>query len=56
MRLQSSQNMLDWLANEVQKQQTKVRGQRTGAGDYRDKQNAMSLDDKQNIVSRRLTS
>ncbi len=55
VRVRSSQNMLDWLANEIQKQQAKVRQSEQALSDYRDKQNALSLDDKQNIVTQRLT-
>ena len=55
VRVRSSQNMLDWLANEIQKQQAKVQQSEQALSDYRDKQNALSLDDKQNIVTQRLT-
>jgi polysaccharide biosynthesis transport protein len=55
VRVQSSQNMLDWLAGEIQKQQTKVAESEQALSDYRDRQNALSLDDKQNIVTQRLT-
>jgi succinoglycan biosynthesis transport protein ExoP len=56
IKLQSSQNMLDWLAKELDKQQQKVRESEQALASYRDKQNAMSLDDKQNIVTTRLTA
>ncbi len=55
VRVQSSQNMLEWLANEIQKQQAKVQQSEQALSDYRDRQNALSLDDKQNIVTQRLT-
>src|SRR5262245_35396639 len=55
LRVQSSQNMLDWLAGEIQKQQKKVADSEQALSDYRDRQNALSLDDKQNIVTQRLT-
>jgi capsular exopolysaccharide synthesis family protein len=55
VRVQSSQNMLEWLANEIQKQQQKVQESEQALSDYRDRQNALSLDDKQNIVTQRLT-
>jgi succinoglycan biosynthesis transport protein ExoP len=55
VRVRSSQNMLDWLANEIQKQQAKVQQSEQALSDYRDRQNALSLDDKQNIVTQRLT-
>src|SRR5437773_10443418 len=54
IKLESSQNMLNWLAKELDKQQQKVRESEQALAEYRDKQNAMSLDDKQNIVTTRL--
>src|SRR5207247_6347620 len=56
IKLESSQNMLNWLAKELDKQQQKVRESEQALAEYRDKQNAMSLDDKQNIVTTRLTA
>src|SRR5713101_177185 len=56
IKLESSQNMLGWLAKELDKQQQKVRESEQALAEYRDKQNAMSLDDKQNIVTTRLTA
>jgi capsular exopolysaccharide synthesis family protein len=55
VKVQSSQNMLDWLHKELEKQQKKVQDSEQALSDYRDKQNALSLDDKQNIVTQRLT-
>src|SRR6185437_1205339 len=55
VRVQSSQNMLEWLASEIDKQQKKVQESEQALTDYREKQNAMSLDDKQNIVTQRLS-
>jgi capsular exopolysaccharide synthesis family protein len=55
VRVQSSQNMLEWLANEIAKQQQKVQESEQALSDYRDRENALSLDDKQNIVTQRLT-
>ena len=54
VKLQGTQNMIDWLEQEVTKQQAKVQESERGLADYRDRQNAMSLDDKQNIVLSRL--
>jgi capsular exopolysaccharide synthesis family protein len=54
VKLQGTQNMIDWLELEVDKQQAKVQESERGLADYRDRQNAMSLDDKQNIVLSRL--
>jgi len=56
IKLESSQNMLEWLAKELDKQQQKVQESEQALATYRDKQNAMSLDDKQNIVTQRLTA
>ncbi|MFI5179195.1 MAG: GumC family protein [Vicinamibacterales bacterium] len=55
VKVQGSQNMLDWLDRELTKQQQKVQLSEQALSDYRDKQNALSLDDKQNIVTTRLT-
>ncbi len=55
VKVQGSQNMLDWLARELEKQQQKVKESEQALSDYRDRQNALSLDDKQNIVTQRLT-
>jgi succinoglycan biosynthesis transport protein ExoP len=55
VKVQSSQNMLEWLAKELEKQQQKVSQSEQALSDYRDKKNALSLDDKQNIVTQRLT-
>ena len=46
--------MIDWLEQEVNKQQAKVQESERGLADYRERQNALSLDDKQNIVLSRL--
>ena len=55
VRVQASQNMLEWLAGEIKKQQQKVADSEQALSDYRDRKNALSLDDKQNIVTQRLT-
>jgi capsular exopolysaccharide synthesis family protein len=55
VKLQSSENMLEWLDKELQNQQKKVEDSERALAEYRDKENAMSLDDKQNIVLARLT-
>jgi succinoglycan biosynthesis transport protein ExoP len=54
LKLQTTQNMLDWLENELANQQKKVEGSERALAEYRDKKNALSLDDKQNIVLARL--
>ncbi len=50
LKLQSTDNMLQWLGQELATQQKKVQVTEAALADYRDKQNEMSLDDKQNIV------
>lgn len=45
---------LEWLAKELRDQQTKVEASERALAEYRDRQNAISLDDKQNIVVARL--
>jgi capsular exopolysaccharide synthesis family protein len=54
LKLEGTQNMIDWLEQEVIKQQAKVQESERALAEYRDKQNSMSLDDKQNIVVSRL--
>ena len=54
VKLQASENMLAWLAKELSNQQAKVEESERALAEYRDKQNALSLDDKQNIVLSRL--
>ena len=54
VKQQATENMLQWLSKELEHQQAKVQESEQALADYRDKQNAMSLDDKQNIVVSRL--
>src|SRR4030095_10431292 len=54
LKLRSTDNMLQWLGQELANQQKKVQQAESEMATYRDKQNAMSLDDKQNIVLSRL--
>lgn len=54
LKLQSTDNMLEWLDKELANQQKKVEDSERALAEYRDRQNAMSLDDKQNIVLARL--
>ena len=54
LKLQSTQNMIDWLDKEVANQQLKVQESERALAAYRDKQNALSLDEKQNIVLARV--
>ncbi len=54
IKLQSTQNMLEWIDNEVAKQETKVEESERQLAEYREKQDALSLDDKNNLVASRL--
>jgi succinoglycan biosynthesis transport protein ExoP len=54
VKLQGTQNMIEWLDKELEKQQQKVQDSERALAAYREKQNALSLDDKQNIVVSRL--
>lgn len=56
VKLQSGQNMLDWLEKELAAQQSKVEESERALSEYRDRENAMSLDDKNNIVLSRLNA
>jgi capsular exopolysaccharide synthesis family protein len=56
VKQQSTQNMLDWLEGEVATQQKKVEQSERDLAEYRDRENAMSLDDKNNIVLSRLNA
>ena len=54
IKLRSTQGMLDWLGNELTSQQKRVEDSERALAEYREKENALSLDDKQNIVLSRL--
>jgi len=54
IKLEASQGMLAWLTTELAKQAHTVKESEQALATYRDKQNAMSLDEKQNIVTQRL--
>lgn len=54
VKQQATLSMIEWLDKELENQQQKVQDTERALADYRDKQNAMSLDDKQNIVLSRL--
>jgi succinoglycan biosynthesis transport protein ExoP len=56
VKLQSTQNMLEWLEKELSTQKQKVEDSERALAEYRDRENAMSLDDKNNIVLSRLTA
>src|SRR5262245_13941139 len=54
LKQQSTQNMIDWLDKELERQQKKTEESERALADYRERQNALSLDEKQNIVLARL--
>jgi capsular exopolysaccharide synthesis family protein len=54
IKLRSTQGMLDWLDSELANQQKRVEDSERALAEYREKENALSLDDKQNIVLSRL--
>ena len=54
IKLRSTQGMLDWLGTELANQQKRVEESERALAEYREKENALSLDDKQNIVLSRL--
>jgi capsular exopolysaccharide synthesis family protein len=56
VKQQATRNMLDWLETEVTAQQAKVEQSERELAAYRDRENAMSLDDKNNIVLSRLNA
>lgn len=55
-KLQNTSGTLDWLKAELDKQRKKVEGAERAMANYQEGQNAMSLDDRQNIVIDRLKS
>ncbi len=56
VRMQGTQSMLDWLEKEVGDQQTKVEKSERELATYRERENAMSLDEKNNIVVSRMNA
>ena len=54
IKLRSTQGMLDWLDKELASQAERVKESEKALAEYREKENALSLDDKQNIVLSRL--
>ena len=54
LKQQSTQNMIDWLDKELERQQQKTEESERALADYRERQNALSLDERQNIVLVRL--
>ena len=56
VKLQGTTNMLQWLDTELANQQQKVEDAERALAEYRDRQNAMSLDERNNIVVSRLNA
>jgi polysaccharide biosynthesis transport protein len=54
LRLTTSEKSLSWLAGEIEKQRNLVEASERALSEYREKQNALSLEDRQNIVVARL--
>src|SRR5262245_52117839 len=54
LRLETLRKNLAWLDAEVSKQETKVRDAEGAMAEYREQENALSLEDRQNIVVSRL--
>jgi succinoglycan biosynthesis transport protein ExoP len=54
IRLTTSEKSLTWLAQEIEKQRLLVEGSERAMAQYREDQNAGSLEDRQNIVVARL--
>src|SRR6185503_13585335 len=50
VKIASTQNTLEWLQGELAKQEKKVEQNERDLAMYRERQNAMSLDEKQNVV------
>ena len=50
VKVASTQSTLDWLSGELEKQQKKVQESERSLTEYRERQNAMSLDDRNNVV------
>ncbi len=54
VRRQSVTNSLTWLSQELVRQKAKVEGSEQAMATYRERQNAQSLEDRQNIIVSRL--
>jgi polysaccharide biosynthesis transport protein len=55
-KLQNTNSTLDWLKDELEKQRQKVEASERAMANYQEGHNAMSLDDRQNVVVDRLNS
>ncbi|HXW08447.1 MAG TPA: polysaccharide biosynthesis tyrosine autokinase, partial [Vicinamibacterales bacterium] len=56
LRLETIKKNLTWLGEEVKRQEAKVRDAEAALARYREDQNALSLEDRQNIVVARLNT
>jgi polysaccharide biosynthesis transport protein len=56
LKQQGTHDQLEWVQNELVRQQQKVQDSDRELADYRSRENAMSLDDKNNIVQSRMNS
>lgn len=56
LKLANTNNTVDWLKDEIEKQRNKVEQAERAMANYQEGQNAMSLDDRQNIVVARLNA
>ncbi len=54
MRLQNTEKTLKWLSEELQRQEQQLAASEAALTEYREKNNALSLEDRQNIVVSRL--
>ncbi|HEX2446509.1 MAG TPA: polysaccharide biosynthesis tyrosine autokinase [Vicinamibacterales bacterium] len=56
LRLETIRKMLTWLGEELERQRDKVTAGENALAEYRSSQNALSLDDRQNLVVSRLNA
>jgi capsular exopolysaccharide synthesis family protein len=56
VKLQGTRSMLEWLDGELTSQQRKVEQAEQALAEYRERENAMSLDERNNIVLSRLNA
>ena len=56
LRLETIRKMLTWLGEELERQRDKVTDGENALAEYRSSQNALSLDDRQNLVVSRLNA
>src|SRR6185437_252583 len=56
LRLENTQKLIDWVTNEVHKQEKILSDTEAAMQTYRETNNAQALGDKQNIVTQRLST